>query len=182
MPDLVHRSPTRVQSALLTGTKAVVVATLAACTSGGGTGAGSPPASASLSAPASSADPSVATPGQAPLADVLGTTWTLTGIGDPAGSSAPVPQGVRTPTLVVAADGSTAIDTGCNLGRTTVHVAGDTLTFEPAAISMMACEPPTHDVEAVLVEMLAGKPDNVLWDGTSLTVNTGERSLHFTVK
>ena len=90
------------------------------------------------------------------LGDVLGRTWTLTGIID-ADSVSSVPTTLeRTPTLAVDADGAASVDTGCNTGSTEVAVSGRTLTFSPVALTRMACPGDAGAVERAISTVLDG--------------------------
>ena len=121
----------------------------------------------------------------ADLSDLLGTTWTLTTLIDGAGddgSASSVPTDVRTPTLKVDADGSAALDTGCNRGSLTVEVDGDALSFGPGMLTKMACPGAAGDVEKAMLAVLDGTVDDVRWDGSTLTVMKGEQGLGFDVE
>lgn len=116
----------------------------------------------------------------ADLSSVLGTTWTLTTIidGDTA-SSVPLDPA---PSVEVAQDGTASVDTGCNRGRTTVTVTGDTLDFGPMALTRKACPGARGKTEKAVVAVLDGTADRVEWDGTVLTVTKGERGVGFEVR
>ena len=110
-----------------------------------------------------------------PAADFLGKTWTVTEI--ITGSSvALLPAGATAPTLQVEADGTVQLDTGCNSGNTKVTAEGDTLTFEPASLTMMACPPPASEIEQAVLQALEGSVV-VTVDGSTATLNNGSHGL-----
>ncbi len=110
-----------------------------------------------------------------PAADFLGHSWTVTEI-ITGKSVAALPAGVDAPTLDIASDGTVHLFTGCNRGRTTVSAEGDTLQFEPAAITRMACPPPADQVEQSVLQALDGSV-TVTVDGTTATVTNGRHGL-----
>lgn len=117
----------------------------------------------------------------AALGDVLGRTWTLTGIID-ADSISSVPTTLeRTPTLAVDADGVASVDTGCNTGSTEVVVAGRALTFSPVALTRMACPGDAGAVERSITAVLDGTTE-ATWDGRILRVMNRTNGLEFTVE
>ena len=110
--------------------------------------------------------------------DVLleGTSWQLDGIttGDAVSS---VPAGTRIPTLSVAGDGTVALHTGCNGGRSTATVSGSTITFGPVITTKMACaDKAGRDTEAAVLAVLDGA---VVWSITekTLTLSKSDRGL-----
>jgi heat shock protein HslJ len=108
-------------------------------------------------------------------ASLTGTTWTLESTidGDTASS---VPAGVEPPTLEIADDGTVSLFAGCNRGSGTVVFTGATMTFEPLALTRMACEGEASAVEATVVAVLDGSVD-VAIEGDSLTITNGDRGL-----
>lgn len=110
-----------------------------------------------------------------PAADFLGKTWTVTEI--ITGSSvALLPAGATAPTFQVEADGTVQLNTGCNSGSTKVTAEGDTLQFEPAALTMMACPPPASEIEQAVLQALEGSVA-VTVDGATATLNNGSHGL-----
>ncbi len=87
-----------------------------------------------------------------PLED---TAWTLDAIIANEAVSG-VPEGVES-TLVIGADGSAAVNTGCNSGSTSVTVGDGTLTFDPMAVTLMLCEGDGGSVEQAVLATLAGE-------------------------
>src|SRR5690606_25524337 len=89
------------------------------------------------------------------LESLLGRTWTLTSaIEDD--STAAVPSEVTRPSLSVRPNGLTRVNTGCNVGRTTVRVDGDALAFGTATTTRKACPDPAGGVERALLELING--------------------------
>lgn len=84
----------------------------------------------------------------------------------------------RTPTLTFEADGSLAVDTGCNTGGGTYEVDGDQIRLSPIALTLRACDGPTGALEALVSSLLGADElsfrieDSVLMltaeDGTTL--------------
>jgi heat shock protein HslJ len=94
------------------------------------------------------------------LSAVLGRAWTAVGtIGD--GTTTRLPRRSPRPTLNVAADGLARLFTGCNAGRVTVRVEGETLSFANARITNRACSGPAGQTEAVVIAVLDGPADHV---------------------
>jgi putative lipoprotein len=98
-------------------------------------------------------------------AALTGIDWRITTIG-----GTPVPAEARDPILnfKTTADGAAfAASAGCNRFVGQASIAGDTLTFGPAAATRMACPPPLDAAEAALAAALAA---TARWqiDGTTL--------------
>lgn len=110
---------------------------------------------------------------------LFGHTLTVTDLTTPNTSTA-IPEGVRTPTLEIAADGTVSLDTGCNRGSTTATADGDVLTFEPPATTKMACTPPAGAVEQAVLQALDGRV-TVTIDGTTATLGNGSHGLGVTL-
>lgn len=62
-----------------------------------------------------------------------------------------------TPALTFQADGSLAVDTGCNTGGGTFEVDGDQIMLSPIALTMRACAGPTGALEAVVSSLLGAE-------------------------
>ena len=108
---------------------------------------------------------------------VVGTTWTLeTLIQKDTASS--LPAGVEPPTLKIADDGTAAVFTGCNTGRTTVEVTDGTLTFSPMGLTKMACGNDAAKVESAVVAVLDGEVEAEV-SGETLTLIKGDQGLTF---
>lgn len=110
-----------------------------------------------------------------PSADLFGTKWTVTGI-ITGKSVASLPAGADAPTLDIAADGSVQLFTGCNRGHTQVTAVGDTVKFEPAGITRMACAPPAAEIEQQVLQALEGT-SAVTVDGPTATLTNGRHGL-----
>lgn len=111
----------------------------------------------------------------ADASSLLGRTWTVTDLTTPNTASA-IPDGVRTPTFEVGADGTVHLDTGCNHGSTTVTADGDVLTFAPVAMTRMACPDAAGDVEQAVLQALEGDVTVVI-DGDMATLDNGHHGL-----
>lgn len=104
-------------------------------------------------------------------AELTGVTWELDSIIDgagPAGSVSSVPAGVVS-TLQFGDDGHVAVAPGCNTGSGGYEVVGDTITFEPIALTRMACEEPAMSVETTVTQVLDGEVDYAI-EGETLTL------------
>jgi heat shock protein HslJ len=108
-------------------------------------------------------------------ASLTGTTWTLESIVDGEAVSS-LPAGVDPPTLEIADDGSVTVFAGCNRGGGTVVITDTTMTFEPIALTQMACEGEAGTLEATVLAVLDGSVD-VAVDGDTLTITNGDRGL-----
>jgi heat shock protein HslJ len=113
-----------------------------------------------------------------PDALLEGTSWQLDGIrsGD---SMSSVPAGTEIPTLVVAADGSVTLSTGCNGGRSTATVSGPTITFGPVMTTKKACaDRAGRDTESAVLAVLDGA---VEWSVSEkyLILTKGDRGLTY---
>lgn len=110
---------------------------------------------------------------------LVGTTWKLesTTDGDTVGS---VPTDVETPTLAIDDAGKASVFTGCNRGGGGVTVSDDgrTATFEPLALTRMACPGGGSEVEAAVMAVLDGEVQVVI-DGDSLTLTKGAKALGY---
>ena len=108
---------------------------------------------------------------------LVGTTWTLSSVisGDAVSS---VPMGVIA-TIVFNADGSVAVDPGCNSGGGTYAVDGESIAFSDIFTTKMACPGPRSDVEAAVLQVLSA--DAITWaiDSGSLTLMAGNVGLQF---
>jgi heat shock protein HslJ len=97
-----------------------------------------------------------------------GATWTLTSIvtGDVASS---VPAGVVA-TITFNADGSVAINPGCNSVGGRYAIDGDTIAFTDLITTDMACQGPAGDVEAAVMSILTADPISLGVQSNSLTL------------
>jgi heat shock protein HslJ len=95
-----------------------------------------------------------------PDATLRGTTWQLDGLSEGSSVSS-LPQGVRTPTLRIDADGTVRLHTGCNSGGSHATIHGSTITLDPVVTTKMACaDPAGQDVERAVLQVLDG---DVTW-------------------
>jgi heat shock protein HslJ len=110
-----------------------------------------------------------------PDVSLEGTAWELDGVRSGESVSS-VPAG-QTPTLLIAADGAVTLHTGCNGGRSTATVSGQTITFAPVVTTKMACvDDAGQQTEAAVLAVLDG---DVTWSITeqNLTLTKGDRGL-----
>ncbi len=83
-----------------------------------------------------------------------GTRWVVDGLVSHDAVSS-VPTGVTA--SLVFADGSVAVETGCNTGSGTAAITDTTITFGPIATTRMACPDPQMEVEALVTQVLSGE-------------------------
>ena len=83
-----------------------------------------------------------------------GTTWVVDGLVTGQAVSS-MPEGV-TATLVFA-DGTVAVETGCNTGSGSAAIDDASVTFGPIGTTKMACEPAAMEVEQHVLGVLAGE-------------------------
>ena len=104
---------------------------------------------------------------------LLGTRWVLDGLvsGDAVSS---LPAGVTAALTFVA--GRVSVEAGCNTGAGGVAFGEGTLTFEPIALTMMACEGPAMDVERAVLAVLAGQVTYAI-EADTLRLDTGALGL-----
>ena len=73
--------------------------------------------------------------------------------------------------------GSVALDTGCNTGRGSYTVDGDTVTFGPIATTRMACvDANGQQVEQAVLTVVTGAATTAI-DGPVLTLTNGADGL-----
>lgn len=89
-------------------------------------------------------------PGDEPVADLAGTSWSLADMGGTADFAHLVP------TLEFGADGTVSGFAGCNTFTGAYTVTGDTLTLGPLATTRIGCQRPASAVEAAYLAALAG--------------------------
>lgn len=102
---------------------------------------------------------------------LTGTTWTLDSIvaGDAVSS---VPSGV-TSTLTFTDKGRVQVRPGCNTGNGGYSVDDAAITFDPIAVTRMACDGPRGDVEDTVLGVLDGQVPFVI-DGDTLTLTPAQ--------
>jgi heat shock protein HslJ len=111
---------------------------------------------------------------QQPVADaeLVGTTWELTGIVTGAGPDAAVstvPSGV-TATLLLDKEGRVFVDAGCNRISGTFEQRDQVVEFGPLASTKKACPKPQAQVEQAMLGVLDGPvPYAIAGDQLSLT-------------
>lgn len=115
------------------------------------------------------------------LAGVLGRSWTAVGtIAD--GATTRLPVRTARPTLNVADDGLARLFTGCNSGRTTVQVDGDTLSFANTRVTQGNCQGPARLTEQTVLSVLDGPADNAELHEKVLIVTKGDQGLVFQLR
>ena len=87
--------------------------------------------------------------------ELVDTTWTVTGtVANQGVSSVPVES---TASIMIAPDGTGAVDTGCNTGSGSVEVTDTTLIFGPIATTRKACADELNALEASVLAVLQGE-------------------------
>ena len=84
----------------------------------------------------------------------------------------------KAPTLEFAADASVNLFTGCNRGRTAIRVEGSTISFDPPAITRMACKGEAGTIEQMVLAVLTGKVE-ASFQGDTLVLTKGTNSLTY---
>jgi heat shock protein HslJ len=104
-------------------------------------------------------------------AELVGTTWVVTGtVATQAVSSVPMDS---TASITITDDGTVAVDTGCNTGSGEVEVGDDTLTFGPIATTLRACVDEAAGLEASVLAVLQGEVGYEI-SGDDLSLRSGE--------
>ena len=86
-------------------------------------------------------------------ADLTNTYWRIESVGD---TALDVQPGRREPHLILRGDGAGyAATVGCNQMRGGYMVDGTALTFQPGAMTLMACPPPLDAAERALTDALS---------------------------
>ena len=109
---------------------------------------------------------------------LVGTTWTVTSIftGDAVST---IPDGAIA-TFEFAADGTVAVNTGCNSGSGRYELSESRLQFIDVAVTEMACEGPGGDLEAMVLPLLGADEITVTIEAGSLTLLAGGVGLGLT--
>jgi heat shock protein HslJ len=117
---------------------------------------------------------------EADLQELFGTTWSAVAtIAD--GKTSRIPRVVRTPRVVLGKNGLGRLDTGCNSGRTTVTADDTSITFGHPAVTRIRCQEPARTIEQRVLEVVNGRSDYVVFDGSVLIVVKGDHGLVFQV-
>jgi heat shock protein HslJ len=104
-------------------------------------------------------------------AALVGTTWTVTGtLATEAISSVPAGSAAS---IVIAEDGSVAVNTGCNTGSGSVEITDTTLVFGPIASTLIACEGDLAALEASVLSVLQGEVTYTI-EGDTMSLRSGE--------
>lgn len=110
-----------------------------------------------------------------PDLQLAGPVWTVESIitGDVVSS---VPQGA-TATLEIGADGSVALQTGCNSGGGRVAVDGAVLHFSDIITTKRGCAGAAGELEAAVLNLLAADGVSFVIDAQTLTLRVVDRGL-----
>ena len=111
---------------------------------------------------------------------VESTPWTVTGlVANDAVTTVPI--GAE-PTIVFA-DGTVAVNTGCNTGSGTAVIdeAAGTIEFGPIALTRMACSDELNQLESQIVAVLTGTVDFTV-EGAGMQLRTGDIGLDLTAE
>ncbi len=101
-----------------------------------------------------------------------GTTWTVASTVENEAAT-----GLTTdPATITFADGTAQVFTGCNSGSAGYTITGDTIAFEPLALTKMACPGPATALEAAVTTVLTGSVTYAI-TGTTLTLTNGTTGL-----
>lgn len=103
-----------------------------------------------------------------------GTPWTVEGLVS-ADAVSSVPVDVRAPTLKFEA-GQVTVDAGCNTGSGTYEATDQDITFGPVAITRMACDEASMEVEAHVLAVLDGTAAYDI-EADVLTLTNGDTGL-----
>jgi heat shock protein HslJ len=101
------------------------------------------------------------------VVDAIQTGSTVSSV--PAGATAALTFGART----------VAVEAGCNTGSGPYTVEGDTITFGPIALTMMACPDDQMALETAVLTVLQGKATYTI-DANTLRLVNGSNGLHLT--
>ncbi len=103
--------------------------------------------------------------------ELVDTTWTVTGtVANQGVSSVPADS---TASIMIAPDGTVAVDTGCNTGSGSVEIADTTLVFGPIATTRRACADELNALEASVLAVLQGEVSYEI-NGNTLSLRVGE--------
>ncbi len=110
-----------------------------------------------------------------PDLELQGTLWTVDSIisGDAVSS---IPAGA-TATLRFAADGTVAVDAGCNSGSGTYEADDDTVRITDLAVTEMACDGDAGALEAAVLLVLGADELGYTIDASRLTLMAGDNGL-----
>ena len=109
---------------------------------------------------------------------LVGPTWTVVSIIDgDAVSSFPADV---VATLQFHADGTVAVNTGCNSGGGTYTLSGATIQFSEIVRTMRACSEPKGQMEAAVTTLLHASSVTYQIEARNLTLMAGNRGLGLT--
>ena len=109
-------------------------------------------------------------------------TWTLDSIVENntatnANTVTAVPA-LDTPATLVFEAGTVTVSTGCNSGSGGYQASGDEITFDPIAITLIACPEPAASVEQSVLGVLDGTVEYTIADDV-LTLMKGDQGLMY---
>lgn len=103
--------------------------------------------------------------------ELVDTNWMLTGtVANQGVSSVPMDS---TASIIIAPDGTVAVDTGCNTGSGSIEITDTTLVIGPLATTMRACADELNALEASVLAVLQGEVTYEI-NGTNLSLRVGE--------
>jgi heat shock protein HslJ len=125
-------------------------------------------------------EPTTVAPGGDVPGEIVGVHWLFDGYYT-VGGLQPLPVADSGAGITIAADGTVAIDTGCNQGSGVATFDGDQVQFGPITVTEKACADDLMQIERMLLGQLAERVHWGLGDHTlSLTpVNVSDSGLRF---
>jgi heat shock protein HslJ len=106
---------------------------------------------------------------------IVGPLWTVDSLLN-ADIASSVPEGT-TASLQFAADGTVAINTGCNTGQAVVTTDGMTISFGEIVLTRRACVGPEAQLEEAVMSVLGAPQAQLQVDAATMTINTGQAAL-----
>ncbi len=106
---------------------------------------------------------------------IVGTLWTVDSLLN-ADIASSVPAGT-TATLQFAADGTVAINAGCNTGQAQVTTDGARVSFGEIGLTRRACPGPEGQLEAAVLSVLGAPQAELSVENGVMTINTGQAAL-----
>jgi heat shock protein HslJ len=106
---------------------------------------------------------------------IVGPVWTVESLLQ-ADIASSVPAGT-TATLQFAADGTVAIDAGCNTGQARMTADGTRVTFSDIGVTRRACAGPEAQLEAAVLSVLGAPQVELSVEDGVMTINTGQRAI-----
>lgn len=105
---------------------------------------------------------------------VTGTEWVLTELRTADAVTTSAALEAAAPVLTIGEDGTVSGTTGCNQFSGSAQVGEGTITFEPLAVTLMAClEPELDEVQTLVLTVLDGETTYTV-DGPNLRVTAAD--------